>query len=92
MESAAQDIHENMRSVVDYQTHHRLREAQVGPQLLLYLEPEFKNCKFKIYRTRKWIRVVKLRLSVVELGRGRLHFDHSFCDPQDYYDSSLLSF
>jgi len=28
MESAAQDIHENMRSVVDYQTHHRLREAQ----------------------------------------------------------------
>ena len=47
MESAAQDIHENMRSVVDYQTHHRLREAQVGPKLLLYLQPELKNCKSK---------------------------------------------
>ena len=35
MESAAQDIHENMRSVVDYQTHHRLREAQVGQAIFL---------------------------------------------------------
>ena len=29
MESSAQDVHEAMESVVDYQTHHRLREAQV---------------------------------------------------------------
>lgn len=28
MESSAQDVHEAMESVVDYQTHHRLREAQ----------------------------------------------------------------
>jgi len=28
MESAAQHIHEEMKSVVEYQTHHRLREAQ----------------------------------------------------------------
>jgi len=28
MESAAQHIHDEMKSVVDYQTHHRLREAQ----------------------------------------------------------------
>jgi len=28
MESAAQHIHEEVKSVVDYQTHHRLREAQ----------------------------------------------------------------
>jgi len=28
MESSAQEIHENLNSVVDYQTHHRLRETQ----------------------------------------------------------------
>ena len=29
MESSAQEVHENLNSVVDYQTHHRLRETQV---------------------------------------------------------------
>jgi len=28
MESSAQEIHENLNAVVDYQTHHRLRETQ----------------------------------------------------------------
>jgi len=28
MESSAQDIHENLNAVIDYQTHHRLRETQ----------------------------------------------------------------
>lgn len=28
MESSAQQIHENLNSIIDYQTHHRLREAQ----------------------------------------------------------------
>jgi len=28
MESSAQEVHENLNSVVDYQTHHRLRETQ----------------------------------------------------------------
>ena len=30
MESSAQEVHENLNSVVDYQTHHRLRETQVS--------------------------------------------------------------
>jgi len=28
LESSAQQIHENLNGVLDYQTHHRLREAQ----------------------------------------------------------------
>ena len=28
MESSAQEIHKNLISILDYQTHHRLREAQ----------------------------------------------------------------
>ena len=28
MESSAQDIHGNLGAIIDYQTHHRLREAQ----------------------------------------------------------------
>ncbi|XP_076231191.1 transmembrane emp24 domain-containing protein 7 [Calliopsis andreniformis] len=28
MESSAQEVHKNLNSIVDYQTHHRLREAQ----------------------------------------------------------------
>lgn len=28
MESSAQEIHKSLNSVADYQTHHRLREAQ----------------------------------------------------------------
>lgn len=28
MESSAQDIHKSLSSILDYQTHHRLREAQ----------------------------------------------------------------
>ena len=28
MESSAQEIHENLNAVIDYQTHHRLRETQ----------------------------------------------------------------
>lgn len=28
MESSAQEIHKNLVSIVDFQTHHRLREAQ----------------------------------------------------------------
>lgn len=28
MESSAQVIHENLNNILDYQTHHRLREAQ----------------------------------------------------------------
>ncbi|XP_069674952.1 transmembrane emp24 domain-containing protein 3 [Periplaneta americana] len=28
MESSAQEIHKNLNSIIDYQTHHRLREAQ----------------------------------------------------------------
>ena len=28
MESSAQEIHKNLNNILDYQTHHRLREAQ----------------------------------------------------------------
>ena len=28
MESSSQEIHENLNAVIDYQTHHRLRETQ----------------------------------------------------------------
>ena len=28
MESSSQKIHENLNSIIDYQTHHRLRESQ----------------------------------------------------------------
>jgi protein ERP2 len=28
MESSAQEIHKSLSSIIDYQTHHRLREAQ----------------------------------------------------------------
>jgi len=28
MESSAREIHENLNAVIDYQTHHRLRETQ----------------------------------------------------------------
>lgn len=28
MESSAQEVHKNLNSILDYQTHHRLREAQ----------------------------------------------------------------
>lgn len=28
MESSSQKVHENLNSVIDYQTHHRLQEAQ----------------------------------------------------------------
>ena len=28
METSAREIHENMNAVIDYQTHHRLRETQ----------------------------------------------------------------
>jgi protein ERP2 len=28
MESTAQEIHKNLNGILDYQTHHRLREAQ----------------------------------------------------------------
>lgn len=28
MESSAKEVHENLKSILDYQTHHRLREAQ----------------------------------------------------------------
>lgn len=28
MESSAQEIHKSLNSILDYQTHHRLREAQ----------------------------------------------------------------
>lgn len=28
MESSSKEIHENLNSILDYQTHHRLREAQ----------------------------------------------------------------
>merc|ERR1712226_1468299 len=28
METSAQEIHENLNAVIDYQTHHRLRETQ----------------------------------------------------------------
>ena len=30
METSAREVHENMNAVIDYQTHHRLRETQVG--------------------------------------------------------------
>lgn len=29
METSAQSVHDNLNGIVDYQTHHRLREAQV---------------------------------------------------------------
>ena len=29
METSAREVHENMNAVIDYQTHHRLRETQV---------------------------------------------------------------
>ena len=29
METSAQEVHENLNSIIDYQTHHRLRETQV---------------------------------------------------------------
>lgn len=28
LESSAQEIHKNLNAILDYQTHHRLREAQ----------------------------------------------------------------
>lgn len=28
MEASAQDIHKSLNTIIDYQTHHRLREAQ----------------------------------------------------------------
>lgn len=28
METSSQEVHENMNSIIDYQTHHRLRETQ----------------------------------------------------------------
>jgi hypothetical protein len=28
MEMSAQEIHQSLKSIIDYQTHHRLREAQ----------------------------------------------------------------
>jgi hypothetical protein len=34
LETSAQNVHENLNSIVDYQTHHRLREAQVSDSLL----------------------------------------------------------
>ena len=30
LESSAQEVHENLNSIIDYQTHHRLRETQVN--------------------------------------------------------------
>ncbi len=30
METSAQEVHENSNSIIDYQTHHRLRETQVN--------------------------------------------------------------
>ena len=30
METSAREVHENMNAVIDYQTHHRLRETQVS--------------------------------------------------------------
>ena len=35
METSAQNVHDNLNGIVDYQTHHRLREAQVGLATLL---------------------------------------------------------
>ncbi len=29
METSAQEVHENLNGIIDYQTHHRLRETQV---------------------------------------------------------------
>ena len=29
MESSSQEVHENANAIIDYQTHHRLRETQV---------------------------------------------------------------
>ena len=35
MESSSKDIHENLNAIIDYQTHHRLRETQVYVHLNL---------------------------------------------------------
>ncbi len=35
MESSSQEIHENLNAIIDYQTHHRLRETQVRAHLRL---------------------------------------------------------
>ena len=43
MESSAQEIHKSLNSILDYQTHHRLREAQGKWKL---------QCKLKIVRTK----------------------------------------
>ena len=29
LETSAQEVHENLNGIIDYQTHHRLRETQV---------------------------------------------------------------
>ena len=39
METSAQEVHENLNSIVDYQTHHRLRETQVSFNLINFHAP-----------------------------------------------------
>ena len=56
MESSAQEIHENLNSVVDYQTHHRLRETQVSSFIHGHLQYQdsqlgFNFPKFRSYDT-----------------------------------------
>lgn len=38
METSAREVHENMNAVIDYQTHHRLRETQVKLQIYVPLK------------------------------------------------------
>ena len=47
MESSAQEIHENLNSVVDYQTHHRLRETQVSS--LIHGHLQYQGCQLDFF-------------------------------------------
>ena len=49
MESSAQEIHENLNSVVDYQTHHRLRETQVSS--LIHGHLQYQDSHFTIFQS-----------------------------------------
>ena len=34
LETSAQEVHENLNGIIDYQTHHRLRETQVDMYII----------------------------------------------------------
>lgn len=53
MESSAQEIHKSLNSILDYQTHHRLREAQGKWKLQWLIENRLEKIRFSFYRSQK---------------------------------------